>query len=374
MQYAARLQGLLQARRFGLPGEARGLGGRKSIIHPNQCIGETMKKLMFVLSFAAALLFTCAAPQAAEYKQMTISAATANPDGSLHVEAINKFKEIVEKESGGAITVKTFYGGSMGDEQANVKQLRSNEIQLAVLACGNLTPFAPSAGALYLPYEFPNLAAAEKLLNNKPFMNKLADQVVKESQTRPLAWLIGGYRVITNSKKPIEKMGDLQGLKIRVPPVELQLAAFRSWGVEPHPLAWSETFNGLQQGVIDGQENPHAVNRDQKFWEVQKYITDVHYLLWVGPILVSEKWYRKLDPQTKALIDRAAHEAAMHEWKWSAEQDALALKQCQEKGMVFSKLKDEDAWMKAARGIWPQFYDKVGGQALVSEAMEIISK
>ena len=73
-------------------------------------------------------------------------------------------------------------------------------------------------------------------------------------------------------------MADLKGLKIRVPAVELQLAAFRSWGVEPHPLSWSETFNALQQGVVDGQENPYAIIRDQKFWEVQKYITDLHYM------------------------------------------------------------------------------------------------
>ena len=108
-------------------------------------------------------------------------------------------------------------------------------------------------------------------------MNKTADAIARQSRTRPLSWLVGGYRIITNSKKPINTMADLKGLKIRVPAVELQLAAFRSWGVEPHPLAWSETFNGLQQGVVDGQENPHAINRDQKFWEVQKYITNIHY-------------------------------------------------------------------------------------------------
>lgn len=85
---------------------------------------------------------------AAEYKKMTIRAATANPQGSLHVVAIDKFKEIVEKESNGAITVQTFYGGSLGDEQANVKQLRNAEIHLAVLADGNLTPFAPRPGCL----------------------------------------------------------------------------------------------------------------------------------------------------------------------------------------------------------------------------------
>ena len=175
------------------------------------------------------------------------------------------------------------------------------------------------------------------------------------------------------TKKPITKMEDLQGLKIRVPAVELQLAAFRSWGVEPHPLAWSETFNGLQQGVIDGQENPHSVNRDQKFWEVQKYITESHYLLWVGPILASEKWYRKLDAQTKALVDKAAKEAMLAEWKWIDEQDSVAFKACIDHGMQFDKLTDEPKWVEAARGVWPKFYDKVGGKELIDAALAIIN-
>ena len=289
----------------------------------------------FLTAFAAAvLMLSLGTADAAEYKKMTIRAATANPQGSLHVVAIDKFKEIVEKESNGAITVQTFYGGSLGDEQANVKQLRNAEIHLAVLADGNLTPFAPQAGVFILPYMFPKISDAEKLFGNEAFMNKTADAIAKQSRTRPLSWLVGGYRIITNSKKPINTMADLKGLKIRVPAVELQLAAFRSWGVEPHPLAWSETFNGLQQGVVDGQENPHAINRDQKFWEVQKYITNIHYMLWVGPMLVSDPWFRKLDPQTKALVEKAAKEAAAYEWKWSAEQDEIALKECLARGMV----------------------------------------
>ena len=329
----------------------------------------------FLTAFAAAvLMLSLGTANAAEYKKMTIRAATANPQGSLHVVAIDKFKEIVEKESNGAITVQTFYGGSLGDEQANVKQLRNAEIHLAVLADGNLTPFAPQAGVFILPYMFPKISDAEKLFGNEAFMNKTADAIAKQSRTRPLSWLVGGYRIITNSKKPINTMADLKGLKIRVPAVELQLAAFRSWGVEPHPLAWSETFNGLQQGVVDGQENPHAINRDQKFWEVQKYITNIHYMLWVGPMLVSDPWFRKLDPQTKALVEKAAKEAAAYEWKWSAEQDEIALKECLARGMVINDVSDEPAWTEAARSVWPQFYDKVGGKAVVDEALAIMQQ
>lgn len=333
-----------------------------------------MKRFIATILALSLSLCTAAIAAAAQYPKMIIRAATANPAGSLHVTAIEKFKEVVEKESGGAITVQTFYGGSMGDEQANVKQLRNTEINLAVLACGNLTPFASKAGVFILPYMFSNIADAERLFSDKAFMHKMADEIAQQSRARPLGWLLGGYRLLTNSKKPITDMADLKGLKIRVPAVELQLAAFRSWGVEPHPLSWSETFNALQQGVVDGQENPYAIIRDQKFWEVQKYITDLHYMLWVGPILVSEAWYRKLDPATKALVDKAADEAVAYEWKWSAEQDAIAKQECIKHGMRVSTLTDEPKWAEAARKVWPAFYGKIGGKETVDQVLAVIGQ
>lgn len=331
-----------------------------------------MKRLLILITVMA-FVFGAVQVQAADYQKMTIRAATANPTGSLHTTAIDKFKEIVEKESGGNIKVQTFYGGSMGDEQSNVRQLRSKEIHLAVLAVGNLTPFAPQGNIFYLPYMFPTIEGAYQLLGDEAFVKKTSDIIAKESGTRPLAWLVGGYRHLTNSVRPVKNIDDLQGLKIRVPPVEIQLESFKSWGVEPHPLAWSETFNALQQGVVDGQENPHTVNRDQKFWEVQKYITELHYLLWVGPMLVSESWFQKLDSDTQALIQRAATEAAAYEWKWAAEQDQIALQQCLDHGMEITTLEDEPVWQEKARSLWPKFYDQVGGKEMIDEAVAIIS-
>ncbi|MCG8531722.1 MAG: TRAP transporter substrate-binding protein [Desulfovibrionales bacterium] len=332
-----------------------------------------MKRLLTLL-IAVGLVASVAVANAAEYKRTRILAATANPVGSLHVTALEKFKEIVEAESNGNVQVMLFLGGSMGDEQANVKQLRSGELHVAALAAGNLTPFAPKASVLVLPYLFPEIKDAYKLLGNDKFIGELANEVAAESATRPLAWLVGGYRVLTNSKKPVTKMSDLQGLKIRVPAVPIQLESFRSWGVEPHPLAWSETFNALQQGVADGQENPHSINRDQKFWEVQKYISDLHYMLWVGPILVSERWYKRLDPATKALVDSAAKRAAQYEWSWVAEQNDKSLKACLEHGMQFDTLTDEPEWVSRARNLWPSFYDKVGGKAKIDEALAIMGQ
>ncbi len=330
-----------------------------------------MNKVIAALAVLASVICSGQA-MAAEYKKMTIRAATANTETSLHAYGIEKFKEIVEKESGGAITVQTFYGGSLGDEQANVKQLRNGELQLAVLATGNLTPFAPSAGIFYLPYIFPSMEDAIQLLSDEAYITKLGDAIAKESATRPLSWLIGGYAIITNSKKPIEKLEDIQGLKIRVPAVELQLAYFKSWGVEAHPLAWTETFNGLQQGVVDGQENPSSVVRDQKFWEVQKYGAQLNYRQFTAPMLFSDRWLRKLDPASKALVVKAAQEAAKAEWEWMIAQDAIFTKELVDNGMVITKVTDEPKWMEASKAIWADFYDKIGGKPLVDAAVKIM--
>jgi len=321
----------------------------------------------------ALLMGASAAVSAAEYKSMTIRAATSSPQGGVHTYAIDKFKEIVEKESSGKITVQTFYGGALGDEQSNVRQLRDQEIHLAVLAVGNLTPFAAQANIFSMPYMFPDPESASRLFGNDEFTGKIADVIAKQSGTRPLSWLVGGYRHITNSKHPITKIEDLKGLKVRVPSVDVQLGAFRSWGVEPHPLAWAETFNALQQGVVDGQENPYSVNRDNKFWEVQKYVTEIPYMLWVGPMLVSESWYRRLDEPSKALVTKAAKEAAVAEWQYSAELEAQAKKECIEHGMVVNTLTDGPVWQEKARSIWPNFYEQIGGKAVMDEAQAIMA-
>ncbi|MDE5879090.1 MAG: TRAP transporter substrate-binding protein DctP, partial [Desulfovibrio sp.] len=122
-----------------------------------------MKRCSLFLCALAVIGLCVGTAGAEEYKKQTIRAATANPEGSQMTTAINKFKEIVERDSNGQITVQTLYGGSMGDEQANVKQLRNNEIQLGVMSTGNVTPFAPSAGIFYLPYLFPTTDDAKTL-------------------------------------------------------------------------------------------------------------------------------------------------------------------------------------------------------------------
>ncbi|MFA5026767.1 MAG: TRAP transporter substrate-binding protein [Candidatus Methylomirabilota bacterium] len=333
-----------------------------------------MKRLSAVCAVLACVLLVPFSVQSADYPKMTIMGATANPPDSQHVYALEAFKKVVEGESKGAITVKLFLSGSMGDEQTNVKQLRTGELHVASVFSGNMSPFAPVLNLFGLPYLFPSPGDAEKLLGNKGFMDKINDTVAKQSGARPLCWLMGGYRVLTNSKHRVKNINDLQDLKIRVSPTETQLEAFRSWGVSPHPMAWAEVFSALQQKVVDGQENPFFAIPDNKFWEVQKYITEIHYMFWTGIIAVSDAWYKKQNPATRALIDKGMAEAQKAEWEWVQKKEAKSKEQSIQRGMIVDKLEDEPVWVEKARAIWPKFYAKVGGKEIVDEAVAIIGK
>ncbi len=319
---------------------------------------------------AATVLILLAAPALA----LNIKAATSGPQGSQHMALLEKFKELVEQRSGGDLTVTLFPGGQMGSEEDNIKQCASGVIQMTVLASNNVTPFSSAAGIVGLPYIFTNKEDAKKLFNDTAFMQDLGDTIAKNSKTRPLAWAIAGFRVLTNSKRPVVKIDDMKGLRIRVPKTHIMLETYKAWGVEPMPLAWAEVFNALQQGVIDGQDNPYLVNRDNKFFEVQKYITDLHYMLWTGPLLVNEDWYKALKPAQRELIVKAAKEAEQAEWAWEDAASQKALDEMLAHGMVFNTLEDEKVWIDKARALWPSFYAEVGGEEVVKKAMAAIQR
>ena len=334
-------------------------------------MNRNTKIVSVVLGICIALVFSSTGFAA----DVIIKAASASAPDSFHAVCLNKFKELAEKYSNGKIQVNVFLGGSVGSEQDNVQQCSTGMLHVATLAVNNLTPFSPAVGFMTLPYIFPKLEDAYKLFRSDYVKKDLQELMIKQANVRALAWLVGGYRVLTNSKREVLRPADLKGLTIRVPKNDIMIASYKSWGVNPVPLAWTETFNALQQGVVDGQDNPHIVNATSKFFEVQKYITNIHYILWTGPILASETWYKKQSPEIRAIIDKAAQEAAEHEWKYVEEKEGDALKECLSKGMKISEPADnEKEWIEKARSVWPQFYDSVGGKSIVDKVQAAMAK
>ncbi|MEW9673831.1 TRAP transporter substrate-binding protein [Ammoniphilus sp. 3BR4] len=284
-----------------------------------------------------------------------------------------KFKELVEKYSNGKVEVQIYPAGQLGSEARGFQDVQSRVIQATSLAVNNASPFAPSLGFFDLPYLFKNRDEFNTVIDK--LWDPLNEQMIKESGNRAIIWFDQGFRVITNSKKPIESMDDLHGLKIRVPQNPMMIGAFQAWGGEPTPISWDETFPALQQQVVDGQENPYTVIYNSKFQEVQKYITDINYKMWIGPVVVNEQWLQSLPEDVREAIIRAGKEASLAEREFIQKMEQDTLKKLTDAGMVhLGTPKDEGAWMEKAMATWPQYYEKIGGTEMLEKVMGVIGR
>lgn len=327
-------------------------------------------KMKFVYGLFAAMVFTAAPTWAAEY---TIRLSHGdNENNPTHFAAL-KFQELVAKYSGGKAAVQIFPNNQLGSEQEVAQAVRMGSIEAEILYTGNLVPLAPSSGVLMLPYMFTTNEQAWAAMD--AIKEPLNERIVKEAGVRVLGYLEKGFRVLTNSKRPVETLEDLKGLKIRVSPNNIAIETFKSWGLDPVPMAWGEVFPALQQRVIDGQENPYTTVISSKFYEVQKYITEVHYLIWSGPIIISERVYKKMPADVQDALNRAGQEAALYERQVSSKMTEDAIAEIKKRGMVLSGApKDEAKWQEAARAIWPKFYAGTGGKEWVEKATGIMTE
>lgn len=292
-----------------------------------------------------------------------------NENNPTHHAAV-KFQELLEEYSDGRIDVEIYPSNQLGDEQEVAQSMRMGIIESAIVYTGNLVPLAPSAGVLMLPYAFTSSEQAWAAMD--ALQEPLNERITREAGVRAVGLLEKGFRVLT-TEEPVRTLDDLQGQKVRVSPNNIAIETFKAWGIDPIPMAWAEVFSALQQGVIDGQENPYTTAISSNFFEVQNYVTEIHYMMWTGPLLVSERFYQGLPEDLQEAIDRAGLETADYERELSAQLTEEAKQELVNQGMeLLGPPKDEEQWQERARAIWPQFYKTIGGEEWALEAQEII--
>ena len=203
--------------------------------------------------------------------QTQINIATVTVPDLVHTKAAVSFKECAEKGAPGKLTVVVHHSASLGSETQLLQQIQLGTTQMAVCTTGPIEAFVPEIKALEMPFVFPSYEAADKVLDGT-IGQDLAKKFEKAGFVA-LAFLDNGFRNVTNSKNPVKTPEDLKGLKIRTMEAPTHLAIWRAIGANPTPMAWP-IFTQLQQGVIDGQENPIAVIYSSKLTEAgQKYLT-----------------------------------------------------------------------------------------------------
>ena len=182
--------------------------------------------------------------------------------------------------------------------------------------------------------------------------------------------------MLTNSKKPVRTVADLKGLVIRVPKNAIMIDTYKSWGINPTPMAWDETFTALQQKVVDGQDNPYITDYVMKFYEVQKYVTNIRYLFSLEPLIISEAFFQRQSKQTREILLRAGKEASEHCRQFIIAKEGDIKKELVKLGMqILDPADNEKEFIeRATKTVWPKFYKSVGGKAKIEEALSVLGR
>jgi tripartite ATP-independent transporter DctP family solute receptor len=283
--------------------------------------------------------------------------------------ATRAFKDIVEAETGGEVKVNLFPAGQLGAERELIEATKLGTIQMCMVSGAVAGSFKP-AMVLDLPYLFSAPAVAWKVLDG-PFGKELSAALLKETGLRNLAYGETGFRNFTNSKHVVKSPADLKGLKIRVMETPLYITMIKALGASPTPMAWTEVYTSMQQGVIDGHENPVGVILSNKIYEVQKYLTLDAHTYGTDFLLINDKFFNeKLTPEQQMIIKKAAIVAGNCGRGIQQLTSAMGVAALKEKGMeIYSPTAAERAefkkltqapvleWMKTQ--IDPQWIEKV---------------
>ncbi len=320
---------------------------------------------------AAAMVVTFGTTAQAKTWKMSFGDAA----GGTQWETGTKFAKILEEKTGGKIKFGLFPNGQLGSEQDTVNDCSMGTLDFSVLAVNNLTPFSPTVGLLTLPYMIQSLDDAQKLTQGA-MGEELTQNTLRDAGVRIVAWTYSGFRVLTNSKRPVKTVADLKGLVIRVPKNAIMIDSYKAWGINPTPMAWSETFTALQQKVVDGQDNPFITVHAMKFYEIQKYITTIRYLFSLEPIIMSEELFQKQSPQMQKMILEAGKEATAYSAGWLVKTEDSIKADLVSKGMIIDEAADgEKEWIdKATKAVWPKYYDSIGGKAKLDAALKLLGR
>ncbi|HTR59799.1 MAG TPA: TRAP transporter substrate-binding protein [Casimicrobiaceae bacterium] len=253
----------------------------------------------FALSLTAAL---GAGPDATAQTMLRINIAIAQ--NSHYGVAIDTFAREVEKRTGGRYRIQTFYSGALGAERESVEGVQLGTLDLTLTSTGPLPNFVPEVAILDIPFLFRDYAHARAVLDG-PIGQELLAKFPPKGLIG-LAWAENGFRHMTNSKRPVNQPEDLKGLKMRTMENPIHIEAYRQFGILPTPMAFTEVFTALQQGTVDGQENPLSVITSAKLDQVQRYLSLTGHVYSPAVFLMNKaQWDKLSDFDKQAFVDAA---------------------------------------------------------------------
>jgi TRAP-type transport system periplasmic protein len=302
---------------------------------------NTFTRTLFALAVSALV------PLSAHAQTKLTLGHGAAPGNPRH-EAAVKFAETLKAKSGGRIEVQVAPSAQLGDDAAMVTALRTGALDMSANSQGAVSNAVPEYAAFGMPFLFGSLSQAWKLLDG-PLGKELADKSAEKGMV-VLGYWDNGIRHMSNSKRPLLKPEDLKGLKMRTPPDAVTVDIMQSLGAEAQQIKFSELYVALQQGVVDGQENPLVNIHASKIYEVQKFISLTGHKYEMTPFLMSKRTWDKLSDADRKAVQESATEATALQRKLSQESDDKLIADLKAKGVRIDNV-DKAAFEKGTSAV-----------------------
>ena len=336
-----------------------------------------MKKLIFVLMISLCLVLLFAGCKSGE---STVSDDDVTDNGTNitqeqkvtlkigHVEAedrsthqaLLKFKQRVEDESNGNITVEIYPNGSVGDDAEMVTAVSLGTLQMTLPSTGNMTSYSEEWGIFDIPFMFTSTEAAFAAVDGK--MGQDLTSLLEGSGMICLGYTYNGARCMTNNVRPITEPKDCEGVVFRIMDSPVYRTFFECLGANPTPISFSEVYTSLQNGVADGQENAASLVYASKFPEVQKYFSNTQHVHSFLPIVTSESWYNGLDATNKAIIDKNIPILIQEQRDMEVGDNDKYIKLLEEAGMEVNDITPENhvKFVEACQPLYDEYIEKFG--------------
>lgn len=322
-----------------------------------------MKRLGIALLVALIAVSGIVSPAAA---QTTIKVGhVLNQDHSWNVCLLG-FAEEVKTATEGRVLIEVFPGAQLGNEKDVIEGLVMQTVDGGLIGGGSFQSIEPKFGIEALPYAWPTHEAAYNALDGE--LGAYLFAILEKQGVVGLSWWENGFRHMTNNQRPIQKPEDLKGLKIRVTPDKMRLDTFNALGASPMPINFGELYTALQQGVVDGQENPYAIIYSSSFFEVQKYLSPTGHIWGSALLCVNSSVWGKLSKDDQAIVMQLAAKWRDEQRRQTREQEEEFLAKLKEKGMQVAEV-DKASFQKAVQGVWTQYEDVFG-----KELMDLVRK
>ena len=273
--------------------------------------------------------------------------AETNPMMRVAVQIADEMREA----SNGRLDMTVYASNQLGDTRSNIEQMQlglDGIIHVGEMSTGPLGNFTDLFVAMNLPFMFDSFEQAFNFVDESEYIQNAIEECAEEVGVRPVAWLSNSARMFTNNKHEVRTPADMKGLKIRVMENPIFIKAFEAMGASALPMSLAEVFTALQQGTIDGQDNPLAITVSNKFYEVQSYYTDLSHNIDMCPVVVNEEWYQSLPDDLRAIFDEYMQEYAERERELILAEDEDCLKEVATTCEITTLTDDERAAFKEA--------------------------